>query len=105
MTSPSGTRLGTDPKVPLGELAEKKIGEVHRPDSVAALFKSDVLVLKRSAQEYLTTPEANRPRGADKPHQVMTRVFGRRQRSRILAPRRLPPAGRRLLAQCLVRPL
>src|SRR5438477_10704948 len=102
MTSPSRARLGTDLKVPFGELAEQDIGEVHRPDAVAALFQSDVLVLQRSAQEELTTPETNRPSRAHQPNHVMARVL--RQHARILAPRRSPPAGRRLLAQGLVRP-
>src|SRR5437667_11986159 len=105
MTSPSGARLGPDPEVPLGKFTEQEIGEVHRPHPVATLLQPEVLVLKRSAQEYLTTPEANRPRGAHQPHQMMARVLGRRQRLRILARRRVPSASRGLLAQRLVRPL
>src|SRR5262245_29904609 len=105
MTCPSGARLGTDSKVPLGELAEQDIGEVHRPDSVAALFKADVLVLERSTQEELAPPEANRPPRAHQPNHVMARVLRRRQHARILAPRWSPLAGRRLLAQGFVRPL
>src|SRR4026207_745481 len=105
MTSPSGPSLGTELKVALGEPAKQHIEEVHRPDAVAALFQPDVLVLERSTQEDLPTPEANRPRRAHKPNLVMARVLRFWQRPRILAPRRMPPAGRRLLAQRLVGPL
>src|SRR5262250_190707 len=105
MTFPSGPWLGTELKVVLGEPAEHHIGKVHRPDAVAALLQPDVLVLERSAQEDLPTPEANRPRRAHKPNFVMARVLRLRQHPRILAPRRMPPAGRRLLAQRLVGPL
>src|SRR6266581_3489305 len=105
MTSSSGARLAPDPKVPLGEFAEQEIGEVDRPDPVAALFQPDVLVLERSAQEHLATPEPNCSGGTDQPYQVMARVLELRQRPRICALRALPPTSRRLLVQRLVRPL
>src|SRR5262245_12932644 len=103
MTSPAGARLGTDAIVALGELSEQRTAKVHRPDAVATLFEPDVLVLKGSAQEKLPTPEANGSAGAYQAHQVMARVLRRGQHARILAARRSPPAGGRLLAQGIVR--
>src|SRR5256885_5198166 len=105
MTSRLHPRSGTDPEVRFGEFAEQEIGEVHRPHPVAALFQADVFVLERSSQEYLATAKANRPGGADQPHQVMARVLGLRQRPRIRALRRVPPAGPGLLAPRLARSL
>lgn len=61
MTSPSGSGLGTELKVALGEPTEQHLGEVHRPDAVAALVQPDVLVRERPAQEELPTPEADGP--------------------------------------------
>src|SRR5712691_8195071 len=101
MTSPLHPRSATDPEVPLRQFAAQHIVELHRPDSIAALFKAAVLVLERSIQQYLAPSEPNRPGRADQPNQVMARVLGLRQRPGILALRRVPPTRWRLLVQRL----
>src|SRR5262245_53869416 len=105
MTSPSGRPLRPDPKVPLRKFAEQEDREVHRPDTVPSFLQPDVLVRERTAQENLLASKSNRPGGADQPNEVMARVLKRRQRPRIGPRRRVPPTRRRLLVQCLVRPL
>ena len=98
-----GPRSGMDPKVLLGKLPEQELTEVDRPDAVGALFEADVLVLKRSTHEELPPVEANGPRGTDQAHEVMARILGRGQRTRIRSSRRLPPPRGGLLSQRLVR--